>query len=110
MSTKNLPGGKWRPARKADNLTVICEPSVQKMREPRRLTIYHPPRPVTRIVLHYFTFTQYRPTYAVVSIVNNHATHDPVPTLYCKIKNDSLQYSTLRIVDSDITVFPVNGI
>jgi hypothetical protein len=28
MSTSNLPGGKGRPARKADNLTVICEPIV----------------------------------------------------------------------------------
>jgi hypothetical protein len=26
MSTMNLPGGKGRPARKADNLTAICEP------------------------------------------------------------------------------------
>jgi hypothetical protein len=38
MSTWNLPGGKVRPARKADNLAVICEPTVQKMWEPRRLT------------------------------------------------------------------------
>jgi hypothetical protein len=28
MSTRNLPGGKGRSARKADNLTVICEPIV----------------------------------------------------------------------------------
>jgi hypothetical protein len=28
MSTKNLSGGKGRPARKADNLTAICEPIV----------------------------------------------------------------------------------
>jgi hypothetical protein len=28
MSTGNLPGGKGRPARKADNLTVIFEPIV----------------------------------------------------------------------------------
>jgi hypothetical protein len=28
MSTRNLPGGKKRPARRADNLTVICEPNV----------------------------------------------------------------------------------
>jgi hypothetical protein len=28
MSTGNLPGGKARPARKADNLTAICEPIV----------------------------------------------------------------------------------
>jgi hypothetical protein len=26
MSTRNLPGYKGRPERKADNLTVICEP------------------------------------------------------------------------------------
>jgi hypothetical protein len=25
MSTRNLPGGKEQPARKADNLTAICE-------------------------------------------------------------------------------------
>jgi hypothetical protein len=28
MSTRNLPGGKGRSARKADNLSAICEPSV----------------------------------------------------------------------------------
>jgi hypothetical protein len=28
MSTRNLPGGTGRPAREADNLTVICEPIV----------------------------------------------------------------------------------
>jgi hypothetical protein len=28
MSTKNLPGGKGRPARKAENLTAICRPIV----------------------------------------------------------------------------------
>jgi hypothetical protein len=28
MSTGNLPGGKKRPARRADNLTAICEPIV----------------------------------------------------------------------------------
>jgi hypothetical protein len=28
MSTRNLPEGKGRPARKADNLTAICEPIV----------------------------------------------------------------------------------
>jgi hypothetical protein len=27
-STRNLPGGKGRPASKADNLTAICEPTV----------------------------------------------------------------------------------
>jgi hypothetical protein len=38
MSTRNVPGGKERSARKADNLTAICEPIVYKMWEPRRLT------------------------------------------------------------------------
>jgi hypothetical protein len=28
ISTKNFPGGKGRPARKADNLTAIYEPIV----------------------------------------------------------------------------------
>jgi hypothetical protein len=28
MSTRKLPGGRVRPARKADNLTAICEPIV----------------------------------------------------------------------------------
>jgi hypothetical protein len=28
MSTRNLPRGKGRPARKADNLTAVCEPIV----------------------------------------------------------------------------------
>jgi hypothetical protein len=38
MSTRNLPGVKERLARKADNITAICEPIVQKMWELRRLT------------------------------------------------------------------------
>jgi hypothetical protein len=37
MSTRNLPVGKGRPARKAYNLAAICEPIVQKIWEPRRL-------------------------------------------------------------------------
>jgi hypothetical protein len=28
MNTRNLPGAKRQPARKADNLTAICEPIV----------------------------------------------------------------------------------
>jgi hypothetical protein len=38
MSTKNIPGGEGRPARKADNLTAICEPIIYKMWEPQHLT------------------------------------------------------------------------
>jgi hypothetical protein len=28
MSTRNLPGGKKRPAHRTDNLAAICEPNV----------------------------------------------------------------------------------
>jgi hypothetical protein len=28
MSTRNFPGGKKRPARRADKLAAICEPNV----------------------------------------------------------------------------------
>jgi hypothetical protein len=38
MSTRNHHRCKGWPARKAGNLTVICEPSAYKMWEPRRLT------------------------------------------------------------------------
>jgi hypothetical protein len=38
IGTKILPEGKRWPARKADNLTAICESTVYKMWEPRRLT------------------------------------------------------------------------
>jgi hypothetical protein len=38
MSTRNHPGGIGRVVCKADNLTAICEPIVQKMWEPRSLT------------------------------------------------------------------------
>jgi hypothetical protein len=37
MSIRNIPGGKGRPTREADNLTVICEPTVKKLWEPRPL-------------------------------------------------------------------------
>jgi hypothetical protein len=30
MSTRNLPGGKERPALKAQNLTAICESTVYR--------------------------------------------------------------------------------
>jgi hypothetical protein len=38
MNTRNISGGKGRPARYADKLTAICEPVVQKVWDPRRLT------------------------------------------------------------------------
>jgi hypothetical protein len=37
MSTRNLPGGKWQPTLKPDNLTANCEPIVYKMCETQSL-------------------------------------------------------------------------
>jgi hypothetical protein len=34
MSTRNIPGGKGRPSRKADNLTAIFEPILKVMWDP----------------------------------------------------------------------------
>jgi hypothetical protein len=47
MSTGNLPGGKGRPARKADNLTAICETIFRKYRSLDVSKPYRPPQPVT---------------------------------------------------------------
>jgi hypothetical protein len=44
-----------RPARKADNLPAICEPTVQQMWEPRRLNQQEPPQLVTWIALPFYT-------------------------------------------------------
>jgi hypothetical protein len=43
ISTRNLPGGKARPARKDDNLTAICEPNIYTMWKPRRLKTLRAP-------------------------------------------------------------------
>jgi hypothetical protein len=50
MSTRNLPGGKRRPARKADNVAAICEQS-RKCENLDVLHTYGPPRPVTGVAL-----------------------------------------------------------
>jgi hypothetical protein len=38
MSTRNLPGSKGRPARKADNLPAICEPIIYILWGTQRLS------------------------------------------------------------------------
>jgi hypothetical protein len=46
MSTRNLPGGKKRSARRADNLAATCEPNVRKCGSLNLSQPLRTPRPV----------------------------------------------------------------
>lgn len=57
MSTRNLPGGKARPARKAHNLVAISEENAQKRWAPDVSQPYKPSQSVTEIALLLLTFS-----------------------------------------------------
>jgi hypothetical protein len=61
MGTRNLPGGKGRSARKADNLTSIYESIVLKMWEPRRLTTLWASTTCYRNIFAFFVRLSYIP-------------------------------------------------
>jgi hypothetical protein len=55
MSTRNLPGGKKRPARRADNLAAICEPQpLATLRASTTCTGITLPLPLPYINVHAF--------------------------------------------------------
>jgi hypothetical protein len=56
MSTRNLPGGKKRPARTADNLTATYEPDGYKMWEPQPLATLRASTACIGINLSYFNY------------------------------------------------------
>jgi hypothetical protein len=76
MSTRNLPGPKGRPARKADNLTAICEPIVWKMWQSRRLTTWWPS---TACYRDSFTLPSHQISVRCVVILSTHL-HPSLPS------------------------------
>jgi hypothetical protein len=71
MSTRNIPGGKGRPARKADNLTAICELIIYKMWDPQHLT-----SPWASTAWYMETFTSFT---SQVDEVGGRVTHRGIP-------------------------------
>jgi hypothetical protein len=59
MSTRNFPGGKKRPARRADNIAAIYEPNVWKCVSLNLSQPQGSPRPVTGKILPYLNSSLY---------------------------------------------------
>jgi hypothetical protein len=66
--TRNLPGGKGRPARLADNLSAICETIFWEMWEARRLTTLWTFTARYGIAFTFYIYYEYRKYIQVESI------------------------------------------
>jgi hypothetical protein len=69
MSTRHILRVKGRPARKADNLTAICEPISRKCESLNFSQPNGPPRSVTGITLLYFYLLFYALLVSVLLVI-----------------------------------------
>jgi hypothetical protein len=76
MSTRNFPGGKKRPAHRANNLAAIYEPNVWKMWQPQPLATLRASKACTGITLPYL-INSARGRYFLVGWLQD-VTHLPV--------------------------------
>jgi hypothetical protein len=106
MSTRNIPGGKGRPARKADNLAAICEPTVNKMWEPQHLTTLW-----ASTVSYRDTFTPYlcRVRWAISDINNIPFEHQIIHGLYWTDANKKQTFPKTSIVRCPNGIFYWNA-
>jgi hypothetical protein len=68
ISIRNLPGGKIWPARRADNLTAICEPIIYT--KCGNLDVSQPYGPVTEIALPFLATTGHFPCCLLCSLLS----------------------------------------
>jgi hypothetical protein len=92
MNTRNILGGKGRPARKADILTAIYEPIVWIMWEPQHLTILWASTACSRD-----TFTLFFLSVNITFVCTGKPKHS-CDALYCCDLEPNLQYVYLRIM------------
>jgi hypothetical protein len=94
MSTRNLPGRKYRTARKADNITDICELSRKcGSLDFSQAYEYRPSRPLTGITLPFFEFLHFKSNVSEtgsVTTIKREGTNDRTQTRPLEIASPQL--------------------